>query len=125
MSKKIIVAEDSSVIQNLTRKILSQMNYEIVSVKNGQQVIDLLEEKDFDLILLDIHMPVMDGMECATKIRNMETETKNIPIIAITGNANNYTMKDFESAGINDFLPKPLNYDNLVEMVRKYIEDVN
>lgn len=125
MSKKIIVAEDSSVIQNLTKKILTQMNYEIVSVKNGQQVIDLLEEKPYDLILLDIHMPIMDGMECATLIRNMSGETKNIPIIAITGNANNYSMKDFESVGINDFLPKPLNYDNLVEMVKKYIEDVN
>ena len=125
MSKKIIVAEDSSVIQNLTKKILSQMNYEIVSVKNGQQVIDLLEEQNYDLILLDIHMPVMDGMECAAKVRNMENEVKDIPIIAITGNANNYSMKDFENVGINDFLPKPLNYDNLVEMVKKYVEDVN
>lgn len=125
MSKKIIVAEDSSVIQNLTRKILTQMNYEIVSVKNGQQVLDLLEKSSYDLILLDIHMPVMDGMECSTKVRNLSTENKNIPIIAITGNANNYSMKDFESVGINDFLPKPLNYDNLVEMVRKYVEDGN
>lgn len=125
MSKRIIVAEDSSVIQNLTRKILSQMNYDIVSVKNGQQVIDLLEKEPFDLILLDIHMPVMDGMECATTIRNMESDIKNIPIVAITGNANNYSMKDFESVGINDFLPKPLNYDNLVETVKKYIENDN
>ncbi|MEM6829476.1 MAG: response regulator [Bacteroidota bacterium] len=125
MSKKIIVAEDSSVIQNLTRKILSQMNYEIVSVKNGKQVLDLLNKQDYDLILLDIHMPVMDGMECATKVRGMSSEMSNIPIIAITGNANNYSREDFENVGINDFLPKPLNYDNLVEMVKKYVEDVN
>ena len=125
MSKKIIVAEDSSVIQNLTKKILSQMNYEIISVKNGQQVIDLLEKEKFDLILLDIHMPVMDGMECATRVRNLDSDNKTIPIIAITGNANNYGMKDFESVGINDFLPKPLNYDNLVEMVGKYVNNVN
>ncbi|MEP5614076.1 MAG: response regulator [Cyclobacteriaceae bacterium] len=121
MSKKIIVAEDSSVIQNLTKKILTQMNYEIASVKNGQQVLDLLDEQTYDLILLDIHMPVMDGMECATRIRNLTTANKDIPIIAITGNANNYAMKDFESVGINDFIPKPLNYDNLVETVRKHI----
>ena len=125
MSKRIIVAEDSSVIQNLTKKILSQMNYEIISVKNGQQVIDLLEKEKFDLILLDIHMPVMDGMECATRVRNLDSDNKTIPIIAITGNANNYGMKDFESVGINDFLPKPLNYDNLVEMVGKYVNNVN
>lgn len=123
MNKKIIVAEDSSVIQNLTRKILSQLNYEISSVKNGQQVLDLLQKDDFSLVLLDIHMPVMDGMECATQIRGMSGNNSDIPIIAITGNANNYTMEDFEKVGINAFIPKPLNYDSVVEMVKKYTDD--
>lgn len=123
MSKKIIVAEDSSVIQNLTKKILSQLNYEISSVKNGQQVIDLLGKEDFNLVLLDIHMPIMDGMECARKIRGLDGGNKNIPIVAITGNANNYSMEDFEEVGINAFIPKPLNYDSVVEMVKKYTDD--
>ena len=123
MSKKIIVAEDSSVIQNLTKKILSQLNYEITSVKNGQQVLDLMSKDDYDLILLDIHMPVMDGMECAKTIRSMDSEQKSIPIIAITGNANNYTEQDFEAVGINAFIPKPLNYDSLVEKVKEYTND--
>ena len=123
MSKKIIVAEDSSVIQNLTKKILSQLNYEISSVKNGQQVLDLLEKDEFGMVLLDIHMPVMDGMECARQIRSMSGSNQNIPIVAITGNANNYTMEDFEEAGINAFIPKPLNYDSVVEMVKKYTDD--
>ena len=123
MSKKIIVAEDSSVIQNLTRKILSQLNYEISSVKNGQQVLDLLGKEEYNLVLLDIHMPIMDGMECARKIRELDGKSKNIPIVAITGNANNYSMEDFEEAGINAFIPKPLNYDSVVEMVKKYTDD--
>lgn len=123
MSKKIIVAEDSSVIQNLTKKILSQLNYEISSVKNGQQVLDLLAKDEFGLVLLDIHMPVMDGMECARQIRSTPGGNQNIPIVAITGNANNYTMEDFEEVGINAFIPKPLNYDSVVEMVKKYTDD--
>ena len=123
MSKKIIVAEDSSVIQNLTKKILSQLNYEITSVKNGQQVIDLMSNETFDLILLDIHMPIMDGMECAKSIRSMDGDQKNIPIIAITGNANNYSEDDFKAVGINAFIPKPLNYDSVVEQVKKYTND--
>ncbi|NNF21874.1 MAG: response regulator, partial [Saprospiraceae bacterium] len=57
MSKKIIIAEDSSVIQNLTRRILAIQNYEITSVKNGQDLLDEFEKKEFDLILLDLHMP--------------------------------------------------------------------
>ncbi|SNT11466.1 Response regulator receiver domain-containing protein [Ekhidna lutea] len=123
MSKKIIVAEDSSVIQNLTKKILSQLNYEISSVKNGQQVLDLLQKEDYSLVLLDIHMPIMDGMECAKQIRSMPGNNSEIPIVAITGNANNYTMEDFEEVGINAFIPKPLNYDSVVEMVKKYTDD--
>lgn len=122
MSKKIIVAEDSSVIQNLTKKILTQLSYEISSVKNGQQVLDLLEKDDYNMVLLDIHMPVMDGMECAKQIRSMSGSNQNIPIVAITGNANNYTMEDFDKAGINAYIPKPLNYDSVVEMVKKYTD---
>ena len=125
MSKKILVAEDSSVIQNLTKKILTLQNYQISAVKNGKQVIDKLSSDSFDLILMDIHMPQMDGMECARTIRQMTGEIANVPIIAITGNANNYSMDDFKEAGINEFIPKPLNYDNLVTVVNNYLANGN
>ncbi len=119
--KRIIVAEDSSVIQNLTKKILEIQNYEIIGVKNGKQVLDKLNIEDYDLILLDINMPIMDGMECARAIRGLTDKAKSsIPIIAITGNAKNYSMDDFKEAGIDDYIPKPLNFDNLVDMVNKY-----
>lgn len=123
MSKKILVAEDSSVIQNLTRKILSLQNYEISAVKNGKKVVETLEKEDFDMVLMDIHMPIMDGMECARLIRKMTNKNAKIPIIAITGNANNYSLEDFKEAGIDGFLPKPLNYDTLVETVNEYMEN--
>lgn len=124
MGKKILVAEDSSVIQNLTKRILTIQNYEISSVKNGVQVMKELEKERFDLVLMDIHMPEMDGMTCSKEIRAQDPGgNKEIPIIAITGNAKNYSIEDFKQAGINDFLPKPLNYDNMVEMVKSYIEN--
>ena len=122
MSKKILIAEDSSVIQNLTRKILGQQNYEIDAVKNGMEVMSKFESEAYDLILMDIHMPKKDGMECAREIRK---SNKEMPIIAITGNANNYSMDDFNEAGINDYLPKPLNYDQMLGMVHKYIGDAD
>ena len=122
--KKILVAEDSSVIQNLTKRILLNQNYEIDAVKNGQQVLKSMESKDYHLILMDINMPVMDGIECTKQVREMADATKrSIPIIAITGNARNFSLKDFNNMGINDFLPKPLNFDSLVEIVKKYIGD--
>ncbi len=124
MPKKVLVAEDSSVIQNLTKKILQMQNYEISSVKNGQQVLDALQKSSFDIILMDINMPVMDGMECSRNVRALSDPQKaQIPIIAITGNAQNYSIDEFKDAGINDYLPKPLNFDTLVETVKKYTQD--
>ncbi|MCK5209667.1 MAG: response regulator [Cyclobacteriaceae bacterium] len=117
--KKVLIAEDSSVIQNLTRRILQIQNYQIHSAKNGLKVLEMLETEDFDIILMDINMPLMDGMECAQKIRELgNTKKAQIPIVAITGNAKNYSMEDFNSVGINDYLQKPLNFDALVETVK-------
>ncbi len=118
--KKVLVAEDSSVIQNITKKVLQSQNYEIVSVKNGQEVLNYLENNTCNVVLLDINMPVMDGMECARQMRRLEDVQKaNIPIIAITGNARNYTMEEFKAVGINEYIQKPINFDLLVETVTR------
>jgi CheY-like chemotaxis protein len=121
--KKVLIAEDSSVIQNLAKKILEFQNFEIHAVKNGQQVLDELAKADFDIILLDINMPVMDGMECARAVRALtDADKSKIPMIAITGNARNYSMEEFKEAGFNDFLAKPLNFDALVSQVKALTE---
>jgi hypothetical protein len=121
-SKRVLVAEDSSVIQNLTRKVLLQFkNYEVDSVKNGEDVIKALEDRHYDIILMDIGMPKMDGMECTRQIRSMDDQNKSqIPIVAITGNARNYSDEEFRNVGINEYIPKPINFDHLVNVVRKY-----
>ena len=93
-SKKVLIAEDSSVIQNLTKKILQIQNYEIFSAKNGVQVLSMLENENFDIILMDINMPQMDGMECARQIRKLSDPKKSsVPIVAITGNAMNSSFE--------------------------------
>jgi len=121
-SKKILVAEDSSVIINLTKNVLMFENYQITAVKNGKQVLDKLKKEDYDLILMDINMPVMDGIECTRSIRAIPDPKKaQIPIIAITGNYKNYTMDDFKQAGLNDYLQKPLDYDLLLSTVKKHL----
>lgn len=120
-AKRVLIAEDSTVIQNITKRVLQFQNFEITAVKNGKQVMDKMSTGDFDIVLMDINMPVMDGMECARQIRLLEDETKsNVPIVAITGNAKNYSLDDFKKAGIDEYLPKPLNFDQLVNTVKKY-----
>ncbi|WP_420146616.1 response regulator [Spirosoma sp.] len=123
-SKRVLIAEDSSVIQNLARKILEFQNYDITAVKNGEQVLQILEKEDFSILLLDINMPLMDGMECVRRVRALpDTEKANVPIVAITGNAKNYTEEEFKTAGFNDVLVKPLNFDRLVEVVNQLTDE--
>lgn len=120
--KTILIAEDSSVILSLTRKILEQQKYKIVLAKNGGEVIRLLEANPVDGVLMDINIPVKDGMECTREIRqHADPRINQLPIIAITGNANNYTMEQFREAGITEYLPKPLDFDALVRAVRQHV----
>lgn len=120
---RVLIAEDSSVIQNLVKKILEFQNFEITAVKNGEQVVQLLDKENFDIVLLDINMPVMDGMECVKAIRAMSESAKSkVPVVAITGNARNYTEEEFKEAGFNDVLMKPLNFDKLVLVVKGLTE---
>ena len=118
---KVLIAEDSSVILNLTKKILEFQNCEIHSAKNGQMVLEMLAGEHFNVDLMDINMPGMDGMECTAAIRALSDPQKSsVPIIAITGNARNYSMEEFKAQGFNDFLQKPLNFDILVEKVKAF-----
>ncbi len=121
-TKTILIAEDSSVILNLTKKILELQNYKVISAKNGGEVLKKVQEQKIDAILMDLNIPVKNGMECTKEIRaNENPEIAKIPIIAVTGNANNYSLEDFKAAGINAYLPKPLDFDMLVQTVKEYV----
>jgi CheY-like chemotaxis protein len=120
--KNILVGEDSSIIINLTKSVLAFENYSMKAARNGKQVLEMLAAEDFDLILMDITMPQMDGIECPKAIRKLTDPTKNsIPIIAITGNAANHTPEDFRKFGFNEFIQKPLNYDLVLATVKKIL----
>jgi len=121
MGKKILIAEDSSVILNLTKKILMQQGFDIVTVKNGKSVLEKLDNETFDLILMDINMPILDGIETTKRIREMKDgSVAKLPIFAITGNASNYSIDEFKAVGINEYLQKPLDFDRLVTLVNQY-----
>ena len=120
--KTILIAEDSSVILSLTRKILEQQKYRIVLAKNGGEVIRQLESQPVDGVLMDINIPVRNGIDCTRDIRaHADPRISQLPVIAITGNANNYSMEQFREAGVTDYLPKPLDFDALVRVVRQYV----
>jgi two-component system cell cycle response regulator DivK len=120
--KTILIAEDSGVIQSITRKILEQQKYRVVVAKNGGEVLRQLESQVIDGVLMDINIPVKNGLDCTREIRaHADPHIRELPVIAITGNANNYSMEQFREAGITDYLPKPLDFDALVRVVRQYV----
>lgn len=118
--KKVLVAEDSSVIQNLLKKILLFENCKITSAKDGKKVLEIFEKEDFDLIIMDINLPYVDGLEATRQIRSSKSKNSDIPIIGISGNAKNLPESDFFDAGMNEYMQKPLNYDKLIELVKQY-----
>ncbi|WP_420387506.1 response regulator [Roseivirga sp.] len=120
--KKVLVAEDSSVIQNLLKKILLFENCKITSAKDGQSVLDKFNAEDFDLVIMDINLPVLSGLEATKKIRAGKTKKSKIPIIGISGNAKNLPVDEFFEAGMNEYIQKPLDYDKLIELVKKYTQ---
>ena len=122
MAKKILLADDSPVIQTLSKKILQGQGYEFKGIKTGTKVLSEIESGEYDLIILDIILPGANGMDLAHEIRGLKDDKQaNIPIIAISGNYKNYSQEDFDSAGINEYLIKPLDYDALVNAVKKYV----
>ena len=121
-AKKILVGEDSSIIINLTKNVLAFENYQMKAARNGKQVLEFLEKEDFDLILMDISMPVMDGVECLRQIRNHPDPVKSkLPVIAISGNIRNYTLEAFRKLGFDDFIQNPLDYDKVLATVKKFL----
>jgi CheY-like chemotaxis protein len=115
-AKKIIVAEDDELNQQLIRAIFKNHEVALVMANNGIEVLEFLKSERFDLILMDMNMPVLDGME-TTRIIREELQLKT-PIIALTANEAKGDRKLFENLGINDHITKPYKKESLFEVIR-------
>lgn len=119
---KVLVAEDSKVNQMLITQFLAKKNWEAVIAKNGREVLDILESDTFDLILMDIQMPEMDGYEATKAIREKEMASGiHIPIIALTANATEHDRNKCLEYGMDDFLSKPIKQQSLYETILKHV----
>ncbi|MBF0465843.1 MAG: response regulator [Nitrospirae bacterium] len=121
--QNILVAEDNLVNQTLAVRLLQKRGYTPSIAENGREVLDLLSKQSFDLILMDVQMPEMDGLEATRSIRNIKDAKMNsrIPIIAMTAHALKGDMELCLAAGMNDYISKPLRADDLYKLIEKYI----
>lgn len=117
----ILVAEDNVVNQRLVKELLTRKNYHVTIVENGLKIFDVLESTKFDAILMDIQMPIMDGLEATSIIREIEKGTgKHIPIIGITAYAVKADKEKCVTAGMDDYMSKPFVKEEFYNMIEKY-----
>jgi signal transduction histidine kinase/CheY-like chemotaxis protein len=120
---RILVAEDHPVNLLYIEKFLKKQGFEVQAVSDGTEVIPALREREFDLILMDIAMPEMDGMGAAKAVRassGLKTPS-TVPIIAMTAHAMKGDREQFLAAGMDDYIGKPINSDNLLSLILKYL----
>lgn len=123
---RVLLAEDTPVNQVVTVTILEKRGHEVSVAENGQEVLDLLRQRDFDMILMDVQMPVMDGLEATRQIRKQETgSNRRIPIIAMTAHALAGDRQAALDAGMDHYLTKPIDRQKLMETLSAYEKGEN
>jgi CheY-like chemotaxis protein len=117
-SLRILVAEDNAVNRKLVTALLSKRGHAVVSVVNGREAIAAVTESEFDIVLMDVQMPEMDGLEATAAIRKLEAVTgSHVPIIALTAHAMKGDREICVAAGMDEYLSKPLNPKQLFALI--------
>ncbi len=114
----VLLAEDIPAMQLLIRRMVEKLGLEVTVVENGELAVKMAQDKVFDLILMDMQMPVMDGIEATRQIKSMEGAP---PIIALTANVMKQHRDAFESVGCEGFLEKPIDRKRLREVLGRYL----
>ena len=115
----VLVVEDNLVNQKLMNIFLAKAGLQVSNAHDGLECVKIVAEKRFDIIFMDISMPNMDGVEATKTIRNTGITT---PIIALTANVIKNDIETYLSSGMNDFLPKPVNFEKLSLVLEKYLQ---
>ncbi|MEM9158910.1 MAG: response regulator [Verrucomicrobiota bacterium] len=118
---KVLVAEDNAINQKVAQQLLEKIGIDCDVARNGKTAINYLMSEDYDLILMDWQMPVMDGLEATRRIRAMGGKWADAPIIAMTANAMQGDRETCLKAGMDDYISKPITPDNLRELLFKWL----
>lgn len=121
----ILLAEDNEYNQQVIIELLEEGSFQIDIADNGKQAVEMVEKKKYDIVLMDVQMPVMDGLEATRKIRSMQgsiPEGRELPIIAMTANAMTEDRQMCMDAGMDDHIAKPIDPEKLFAVLLKYIE---
>lgn len=124
-SLKILIAEDNQINAKLLCTILDQAGARSILVSDGKQAVELFTQQNFDVILMDVHMPEKNGVQATAEIRELETGRRRIPIIGLTASVLANERKVYLSAGMDDLLIKPVPIDRLLQTIRYWSTNRN
>ncbi|MDH6019374.1 hybrid sensor histidine kinase/response regulator [Vibrio splendidus] len=119
--RTIMVVDDNESLRRFTAMLLEKQGFDVVQKEDGQQALDALDSDEIDLILMDIEMPIMDGVEASRRIRSANKAYSSVPIIAHTGDSSPVTLEKMESSGMSDFIVKPADKNRLFDKIAHWI----
>ncbi len=115
---RVLLVDDNAVNRQVVKLFMAQLGPQIVEAMNGQEALDRLEEQPFDIVLLDVHMPVLDGKETIKRIRASDKPWRGIPVIALTADAMSGDKERYLGMGMSDYIAKPIDAR---ELATKYV----
>ncbi|MEW6003413.1 MAG: response regulator, partial [Nitrospirota bacterium] len=117
---KMLLAEDNQINQKIVVKTLGKAGYNIDVVQNGREAVEAAERNEYDIIFMDVQMPIMDGYEATKAIRSKEGISKHTAIIAMTAHAMEGDRERCIQAGMDDYISKPIDWQNMFKIIRKW-----
>ncbi len=120
--RRALVAEDSAANRRVLQTFLSAGGFEVDTVTDGHEVLDAVAASDYDIILMDVSMPGMDGIEATRRLRSLPGKGRTVPIVALTAHALEDVRAQCLSAGMDAFLTKPVSKSALLRVVGQYLE---
>ena len=117
---EILIAEDNPLNQKLIEKILNKLGYTPELVENGEKALERVKEKKFDILLMDLQMPIVDGMESTKLIKEQVDDSQQPAIIALTANVSSQTKDACMAIGMDEFMAKPVKIDKLALLLQRF-----
>jgi signal transduction histidine kinase/CheY-like chemotaxis protein/CHASE2 domain-containing sensor protein len=122
-NRQILLAEDNLINQKVALRQLAKLGYQVDVAGNGQEVLEKLNQKHYDMILMDCHMPVLDGYETTIMIRRLPDKRRKTVIVALTASAMKADLEQAIAAGMNDFLSKPVKIEQLQQTIEGWLNE--
>lgn len=119
-SHKIMVVEDYDDTRMLLKQGLEMLGYSVLEASNGQEAVDIADREHPDLILMDLDLPILDGIAATQQIRQQE-HMESVPIVAVTAYPLSYSRVKAFAKGCNEYMPKPIDMSELARVVNRYL----